>query len=241
MERFKALAAANVSAVRECDHAVLIANAKGAAAVAYRFKDFAVSASVLLCDELTDLVNPELRNVSEAVNDLLMRIAGGLSVPVFLVNCYSAIVHGLAQDSVLFRFYEERLNDATNQFIDHQLGTQFVALLKTIAGAFQVLESSDPPTSTSGITEADLRDIAVDFRDKHRPKIKAITEALRGAFESAETEREVITKLAKRLTLYWAKFMQLCGVVFAGRPPAWHSSLLTPGQLVGNIQSLTSS
>jgi hypothetical protein len=96
------------------------------------------------------------------------------------------------------------LKKATAQDLDGQLEGQLGDLVRVIERAFAVLESFDPPTNVNGIGENDLREIAIDFRDGHRQKVKAIVESQCGLFESPEIEREIVTKLAKRLTLYWA-------------------------------------
>jgi hypothetical protein len=223
-ERFKALAASNLSAVTSCNPAVLVGGEQGPRGFVERFRDFAFSASFLLSADVADVVTPALGPLSDAVNALIVRLAAVISVQSFLVNAYSMIVRGLAVGprSDVLAFYENQLNVATAQYLDGQIESQLPELVRVIRGAFAVLDSSDPPTNTGGLAEAELRDIGIDFRDRHRQKVKAIVESQHGLFDTPEAEKEVLTKLAKRLTLYWAKFIQLCKVVL--RPqPQWYS------------------
>jgi hypothetical protein len=240
-ERFKIIAANNLSAVTACDPAVIVTADRGPIAVAERFRDFAFAASILASEELADIVPPVLEPLSDAINGLLTRLADVVTVPSFLVNCYSLIVRGLSMvpRSAVFGFYEQNLNNATAQYLDGQLEGQLGDLVRAIKRAFAVLESSGPPTNANGIGENDLREIAIDFRDRYRQKVKEIVESHHGLFESPEIEKEIVTKLAKRVTLYSAKFIRLCNDVL--KPlPAWYSGLLSAGQPVSDIQPLCS-
>jgi hypothetical protein len=248
VDRFRAIIAINQAALEAADGRRFLeseATAHHANAMTRRFAEFSTSLSLLLVDELAELMTPELHMIAAAVIDLLEKTSRELPGPdiaaVFLINNYYLVVASLRQlnGCVLTELFDQKLADCTAHYIDLELSKAFKRLVETVRRAFSKLETREEPHSV-GIGESELKEIALEFRASHVEKMKGIAEAQLLRFGDFVNGKRILGLLAKRLVLYWTKFEQLCKAVTKNGPnPQWFASLISVQQLVCNIRPLT--
>jgi hypothetical protein len=250
IDRFRAIVALNQQALEAADPRMFLeseATAHHANAMTRRFAEFATSLSLLLIDEVADVMTPEMHMVAAAVIDLIEKTSREFAGPdlaaVFLINNYYLIVASLRPLSgcVLTELFDQKLADCTAHYIDLELSKGFKRLVETVRRAFSKLETREEPHSV-GIGESELKEIAQEFRASHVEKMKGIAEAQLLRFGDFVNGKRILGLLAKRLVLYWTKFDQLCKAVTKNGPnPQWFGSLISAQQLVCNIRPLTDS
>ena len=134
--------------------------------------------------------------------------------------------------------------DMENEIVT--LGPEFDAVMEfltpfELGRAFTKLETREDPIQID-IGEAELKEIALDFKQTHVDKMKNIAESQIMKFDDFLNGREILKLVAKRLVLYWAKFDQLCrSAVKNGPAPPWFANLISTQQLVCNIRPMTES
>jgi hypothetical protein len=247
-DRFRAICQTNQAAIDTADPRMFVENeatAHHANAMTRRFSEFATSLSVLMIDEISDLMTPELHMVAATVIDLLERtsreLPGNDVSVIFLINNYYLILSTLStiNGCVLLELFEQKLTDCTAHYIDLELNNSFKKLVDTVRRAFTKLETREEPHAI-GIGEAELKEIALEFKNSHMEKMKLISDAQMMRFGDFMNGRRILSLIAKRLVLYWTKFEQLCRSVTKNGPiPQWFVNLISIQQLVCNIRPLT--
>ena len=249
-DRFRGIIEMNQQAIESADAKMFLENkdtSYHANAMTRRFSEFATSMSLLMSDEVADIMTPQLHMIGAAVIDLLERTSREFKRPelavVFLINNYYLILSTLKtiNGCVLLELFEQKLNDCTAHFVDLELHTNYKKLVETVRRAFTKLETREDPIQID-IGEAELKEIALDFKQTHVDKMKNIAESQIMKFDDFLNGREILKLVAKRLVLYWAKFDQLCrSAVKNGPAPPWFANLISTQQLVCNIRPMTES
>jgi hypothetical protein len=247
-ERFRAIIALNKRGVEATDPRIFMDNeetAHLANAMTRRFVEFAKSISVLIIDELADLMVPELHLIAASVIDLLEKIAKGFRGPgmsnVFLINNYHLALTILkpVHECMIVGLFELKLADCSAEYIEIEIETAFKKLAKMITRAFTRIELREEP-KLKGIDESELKEIAVDFKTSHVEKIRKISELQMVRFGDFMNGKRIFGLLTKRIVLYWTKFEQLCRAVVRNKPqPQWFSLLLSTQQLVNDLRPFT--
>jgi hypothetical protein len=244
-ERFHAIIGLNREVMETADPRVFIENeetAYHANAMTQRFVEFAKSMSLLMNDEVAEVIVLELHMIAASVIDLLEKISRGFSGPglsnAFLINNYYFVVSVLKpiNECLIVGHFELKLADCSEEYIEIELEIAFEKLVKIVSHAFIKMEFHEEPPLT-GIDESELKDIAIDFKTSHIEKIRQISELQRIRFGDFMNGKRIFGLLAKRLVLYWTKFEQLCrGVV---SQPQWFGSLISAQQLVDDLRPFT--
>lgn len=247
-DRFHVICNNNISALEATDPLIFMENeqtAHHANAMTKRFSDFARSLSLLLNDEVAEVMVPDLHGVSASVIDLLERTSKEFKTVelnvIFLINNYCAIIATLKtiEGCPLLELFEQKYVDCVEHFVDLQLSLNFKDLFEIVRKAFHKLDSPEPVKIN--VIEKELKEIALDFKDNHIDKVKKIAELQFHKFGDFNSAREILMQLAKRLVLYWAKFDQLCKSTIKGPIPPWLQNIVSPQQVVLNIRPITES
>ena len=238
VDRFKLLCKNNVKAVNACEINLFVAADKAgcASALAVRYEQLAASMAKLRIPALGDLIDQEMMAIQEAVHSVLQKISQGFTGPagpfVFLVKDYYSIVAALSDEKVpetaALAFWQHALEEATNKYVDLELESVFADLVRVVSKA----PSANP-------AEAELKDISLDFKEKHVAKLHQIMNDLKVNF-GPFVGKQIFELIAKRLFIVWTQFEKLCeSVVKGGKSQPWFSNLLSiKQQLVSNIRLL---
>lgn len=248
INRFHQIVNNNITAIENADPRMFLEKEETSHlsnAMTKRFAEFASSLSLLLNDNVAEVMIPDLHGISASVIDLLERTSrefhtSELSV-IFLLNNYCLILATLKSipSCPLIELFQQKYNDCAEHFVDLQLQSNFKDLFATIRRTFTKLESAEPVSTDVG--ENELKEIAVDFKESVVPKLKKISECLLMKFGDFGSAGEILMTIAKRIVLYWAKFEQLCRAVVKGQQPPWLQTLVSHQLVVLWIQPITDS
>ena len=246
-KRFKDIVLMNQEAIETVDPKVFLENkatAHHANAMTRRFSEFATSLSLLLNEDVADMMTPELHMIGAAVIDLLERTAREFESDelsdVFLINNYFLVLSSLRtiQGCPLLDLLERKLREATSRFVELELHNNFKQLVVVVKAAFPKLDASDAPTSTN-IQEATLKETANNFKKSHEAKMKHISESLILLFGDFMNGRDILKRIANRLIFYWTKFTQLAKSITPC--PKWTADMISTDQLTAAISPITES
>ena len=248
INRFHTIVSNNITAIENADPHMFLEKEETAHlsnAMTKRFAEFATSLSLLLNDDVAEVMVPDMHGISASVIDLLERTSREFKTQelstIFLLNNYCLILATLKSipSCPLIELFQQKYNDCAEHFVDLQLQSNFKALFETIRRAFTKLESAEPVNTDIG--EKELKEIALDFKENVVAKFKKISEYLLMKFGDFGSAGEILMTIAKRVVLYWAKFEQLCKSCIKGQQPPWLQSLVSHQLLVLWIQPITDS
>lgn len=238
IDRFKSLCAINVAAIEESESDLLVQGpiTTKPSPLCARYQEFVSSVARIMTKELTDVVEPEMKNIQDSVWKLINKIskeyaATDIQYALLVKDCYW-IVASLSDERVpataSLAFWQKQLEESTAKYVDIELNKVFAGVIK-ISSAEQL----------SGISEADLKDTVNDFKEKHVSNLKAIISDLKGNFGDF-VGKQMFELIAKRLFGFWTKFERVCEeVVKNGKSQPWFTNILTVRQqLVSNIRLL---
>lgn len=245
IERFKEIIKENKIAIDSADPKLFLENpttAHHANSMTKRFAEFAASLSKLLNEDVKGLIIPELDKIASSSMELLAKIAQEFTTEemqdVFLINNYFSIVSTLKQapQTTVLEMFDQLLTTKSSDFMDFVIQNEFPDLAKIVRDAYPVLESRENPNITV-TDERIFKEIIADFKDRHVTKLKNISENQITRFGDFLYGKNMLTLIAKRLVLYWAKFSDLAQKTFKSGAP-WLSSMLTIQQVVSNLQPI---
>lgn len=246
-KRFKAIVLMNQEAIETVDPKVFLENkatAHHANAMTRRFSEFATSLSLLMNEDVADMMTPELHMIGAAVIDLLERTSREFGSDelsdVFLINNYFLVISSLRtiQGCVLLDLLERKLRESTASFVELELLKNFKPLVEVVKAAFPKIDAADPPRHIN-IQENALKDIVTGFRKTYIAKMKRISESLILMFGDFMNGRDILQRIAARLVLYWTKFLELAKVAAPEAP--WLSKVGSPEQLAQSLRPITES
>lgn len=241
-ERYNTIMNNNINAAKSVDVIQFHTNSR---IMVKKYSELVRSLTFFLSKNIDEIILPNFKTLCETVNTLLIKLSGTERTNEarfsFLNNSYYQIVLFLnsAGGGPFLNDYIAKLERSQIDFVDAVLDTQFPSLFKTVNRAFATSDAGENPIVID-ISEKELKDISIDFRDRHVERLKSVIDSLVTRYDDLDNIATISQNIAKRIVFIWARFEQLVKVNSKGGVmPQWWAQMTTPSQLVSNIRPLT--
>ena len=250
--RFREIIKANINAMTTVDPHLFLENKATchfSNSMTQRFSEFALSMCKVLDPSTAGLFGEEYNKTARAFDTLMNNIALIISQEtgikemkfVYLINNYYAILDKIgAIDGDFAKFFVEKNDDCQREFIDLVIESQFPDLMKTVKRAYaSSYDQKERPISID-ITEKELKDISVDFKDHHTSKAVQIIDSQQTRFDNLANRNAIGMGIIQRIAFVWTRFELLVNVNSPNQTmPQWWSQMTTANKLVEDLRPIT--